>query len=73
MVDADSSSLCYWGRLEQVLTHEQKEQLAQLILERLATGWGGLELEFENHHIKAFLKIESVRARRPKIEIDFPE
>jgi hypothetical protein len=71
VVNADNSpcddrprSNC-WDQLTQSLPFEQKEQLAQLILARLAAGWGEIEIEFDEHHIKVFREVNSIRAKRP--------
>ncbi len=61
---ADAESNC-WDQLTQSLPNEQKEQLAQLILSRLAAGWGEIVIEFDDHHIKVFREVNSIRARRP--------
>lgn len=58
-----------WDELTATLPDEQKEQLAQLILSRLAAGWGEIEIEFDDHHIKVFRETHSIRARRP-VKID---
>jgi hypothetical protein len=63
----DAGSNC-WDQLTQTLPDEQKEQLAQLILSRLAAGWGEIEIEFDNHHIKVFRDVNSIRAKRPSEE-----
>jgi hypothetical protein len=54
-----------WEQLSQLLPDEQKEQLAQLILSRLAAGWGSVEIEFKDYHIKAFHEVTSIPAKRP--------
>jgi hypothetical protein len=54
-----------WEQLSQLLPNEQKEQLAQLILARLLAGWVSVEIEFKDHHIKAFREVNSIPAKRP--------
>ena len=53
MVNAAGSC---WDQLTQALPDEQKEQIAQLILDRLAAGWGEIVIEFKYHHISMFHK-----------------
>jgi hypothetical protein len=40
------------------------EQLAQLILDRLAVGWGSVTIEFKDGHIERFQETTSVPAMR---------
>ncbi len=48
-----------WEQLEQMLPDNQKEQIAKLILDRLAVGWGDVVIEFKYHHISMLYKKES--------------
>lgn len=52
--------------LAAVLPEAQQQQLVELILKRLAAGWGVLEIEFQDHHIKAFREVNSIPARKEK-------
>ena len=61
-----------WDELTAVLPAEQREQLAQLILARLAAGWGEIDIDFEDHHIKVFRETHSIRAHRPP-KVDLTE
>lgn len=54
-----------WEQLSQLLPNEQKEQLAQLILSRLAVGWGSVEIEVKDGHVKEFREVNKVPAKRP--------
>jgi len=53
-----------WSQLSHVLPAEQMEQLAQLILDRLAVGWGSVTIEFKDGHIERFQETTSVPAMR---------
>ena len=53
-----------WEQLEAVLTAGQREQLAELVLERLGTGWGMVEIKIRDHQIKEYLTGEVAPARR---------
>lgn len=64
----ESATSSCWDQLSAALPTEQREQLAQLILARLAAGWGEIEIEFDDHHIKVFREVNSIRARRPTEE-----
>jgi hypothetical protein len=57
----------HWQFLTQTLPTEQRQQLAELILLGLADGWGMVEIEFQDHHIKVFRKTNSIPARRSEI------
>lgn len=56
-----------FDRLREVLPEAQQEQLAELLLHRLSQGWGVLEIEIQDHHIKAFREVNSIPAKRENI------
>jgi hypothetical protein len=68
--DADNSG---WDQLTQTLPDEQKEQLAQLILSRLAAGWGEIEIEFKYHHIFMFKEGITIPPKRTSENSDTKE
>ncbi len=53
-----------WSRLNQVLGPEDKEQLAQLVLAHLATGFGSVTIEFREHCIYQYQDVASIRTKR---------
>jgi hypothetical protein len=55
-----------WECLTAILPVEQREQFANLLLEQLKIGWGGIEIEVHEYHIKLFRAIRTVPAKRPK-------
>lgn len=55
-----------WERLTAVLPAEQREQLAGLLLEQLKVGWGCVEIEVQDYHIKLFRASRTVPAKRPQ-------
>lgn len=61
----ENASDSRWDQLTRTLPEEQREQLAQLILSRLVAGWGEVDIVFEDHHIKVFREVNSIRAVRP--------
>ena len=54
-----------WDQLAQNLPDEQRQQLADLLLRRLDDGWGILEIEIKDHHVKEFREIIRTPARKP--------
>jgi hypothetical protein len=55
-----------WAQLEQVLPAEQREQLAELLLGRIAHGWGIIKIVVQNHYVKEFRDEIGITARRGK-------
>jgi len=48
-----------------VLPAEQREQLAAIILARLAAGWGSVEVIFRDGHIKEFRNVDTIPSVKP--------
>jgi hypothetical protein len=53
-----------WQSLIELLTVEQREQLAELIIRQMGIGYGWIEIEIEDHHLKYFYVKTGVSARR---------
>ena len=58
-------SPCSWSQLSHVLPAEQREQLAAIILARLAAGWGSVEVIFRDGHIKEFRNVDTIPSVKP--------
>ena len=58
-----------WAQLEQVLPAEQREQLAEILLGRIAHGWGAIEILVQDHYVKEFRVVIGLAARRPQLPI----
>ena len=52
-----------WEQLTAILPDEQRRQLAEILLRRLAEGWGTIEIEVQDHHIKVFREVTSIPAQ----------
>jgi hypothetical protein len=57
-----------WSQLAHVLPVEQREQLAAIILAKIQTGWGCIELIIKDHHILEFRNTDFVPAIKPKVD-----
>ncbi len=55
-----------WEQLEAVAPGEQREQLAEMLLDRLAHGWGEVVIDVSDHHIKEFRDTKKLPAKRPR-------
>ncbi len=53
-----------WQSLIELLPPEQREQLAELILRQMGVGYGWIEIEIEDHHLKYFYVKTGFSARR---------
>jgi hypothetical protein len=53
-----------WEDLTKVIPPEQRDQLAQLLAERYAEGYGVLEIHFTKHQIDLFYTGKSVKPAR---------
>lgn len=70
MTAPQSPNVCTnWGQLAHVLPAEQREQLAAILLARLEIGWGIVEIEVKDGHLKEFRDVVRIPAVRPvKVE-----
>jgi hypothetical protein len=53
-----------WEDLTKVIPPEQRDQLAQLLAERYAEGYGVLEIHFAKHQIDLFYTGKSIKPAR---------
>jgi hypothetical protein len=65
VITAPADPCTKWSLLARLLPAEQREQLAAIILARLAAGWGSVEIEFKDGHVERFREITSIPATRP--------
>lgn len=55
-----------WAKLSELLPATQREQLAEILIRQLGRGYGRIEIECEDHHVKTFREVTVIPARREK-------
>lgn len=60
--------MCKWNQLAEVIPEDQREELAEVLLEALASAtWAEVRIEVRDHHLHEAWMAKSTRFRQPRM------